>query len=106
MSSSRDDFSIVIRSALLQRGAKQKFSLFFLICLSVLIFFLDSFPSKIMDRTRSVLNDGIYITSSVATSPIKGFSYLKEKTQLYFLTYNENKILREELRKLKANNFP
>ena len=80
MSASRDDFGIVIRSALLQRGARQKFSLLFLICLSGLIFFLDSFPSKIMDRTRSILNDGIYVTSSVATSPIRGFTYLKEKT--------------------------
>ena len=39
MSASRDDFGIVIRSALLQRGARQKFSLFFLISLSILIFF-------------------------------------------------------------------
>jgi hypothetical protein len=31
MSASRDDFGIAIRSALLQKGAKQKFSLFFLI---------------------------------------------------------------------------
>ena len=36
MSTSRDDFGIVIRSALLQRGAKQKFSLFALILLSEL----------------------------------------------------------------------
>ena len=31
MPTSRDDFGIAIRSALLQRGAKQKFSLFVLI---------------------------------------------------------------------------
>ena len=105
MSASRDDFGIVIRSALLQRGAKQKFSLLFLICLSGLIFFLDSFPSKIMDKARSILNDGIYITSSVATSPIRGFSYLKEKTESHIFTYSENKILKEELKKFKEKNF-
>ena len=105
MSASRDDFGIVIRSALLQRGAKQKFSLFFLICLSGLIFFLDSFPSKIMDKTRSILNDGIYITSSLATSPIRGFSYLKEKTESHFSIYSENKILKEELKKFKEKDF-
>ncbi len=105
MSASRDDFGIVIRSALLQRGARQKFSLFFLICLSGLIFFLDSFPSKVMDKARSVLNDGIYVTSSVATSPIRGFSYLKEKTKLHFFTYSENKILKEELKKFKEQDF-
>tara|TARA_B100001996_G_C18601949_1_gene570179 strand:+ start:65 stop:931 length:867 start_codon:yes stop_codon:yes gene_type:complete len=105
MSASRDDFGIVIRSALLQRGARQKFSLFFLICLSILIFFLDSFPNKIMDKTRSILNDGVYLTSSVATSPIRGFGYLKEKTELHIFTYKENKILKKELKKFKEKNF-
>ena len=47
MSTSRDDFGIAIRSALLQRGARQKFSLFFLLCLSLIIFFLDIYPNKI-----------------------------------------------------------
>ena len=104
-SSSRDDFGIVIRSALLQRGAKQKFSLFFLISLSILIFFLDSFPSKIMDRTRSILNDGIYMVSSIAASPIRGFTYITEKVELHIFTYNENKILKEELKKIKEKSF-
>tara|TARA_A100001011_G_C14230623_1_gene808634 strand:+ start:365 stop:1228 length:864 start_codon:yes stop_codon:yes gene_type:complete len=105
MSASRDDFGIVIRSALLQRGAKQKFSLFFLICLSILIFFLDSFPSKIMDKTRSLLNDGIYLTSSVATSPIKFVFFLKDKTQEHIFTYRENKILKEELKVFRLKDF-
>ena len=105
MSASRDDFGIVIRSALLQRGAKQKFSLLFLICLSILIFFLDSFPSKIMDKTRSALNDGVYLISSVATSPLRGVSYLKEKTESHIFTHRENKILKEELKKLKGKDF-
>ena len=41
MSSSRDDFGIAIRSALLQRGAAQKFSLVSLIILAIIIFILD-----------------------------------------------------------------
>ncbi len=105
MSTSRDDFGIVIRSALLQKGAKQKFSLFFLICLSILIFFLDSFPSKFMDKTRSLLNDGIYITSSLATSPIKLVTFLKDKTLTHIFTYEENKILKEELKLFKKKSF-
>ena len=79
MSTSRDDFAIAIRSALLQRGARQKFSLFFLICFSILIFFLDSFPSKFMDGLRATLNDGIYRVSSISTSPIRLFSATSEK---------------------------
>ena len=39
MSSSRDDFGIAFRSALLQRGAAQKFSLVSLIIVATIIFF-------------------------------------------------------------------
>ncbi len=39
MSSSRDDFGIAFRSALLQRGGAQKFSLIFLILIASIIFF-------------------------------------------------------------------
>ena len=46
MATSRDDFGIAIRSALLQRGAKQKFSLFVLILVSIFIFALDNAKLK------------------------------------------------------------
>ena len=102
MSTSRDDFSIAFRSALLQKGARTKFSLFFLICFSILIFFLDRYPNKFMDSTRSLLNDVIYRVSSVATSPFKFISYLGGNTKIHFNTYNENVILKKELEKYKS----
>ena len=105
MSTNRDDFGIAIRSALLQRGARQKFSLFFLICLSVLIFFLDSYPNKYMDKTRSLLNDGIYRVSSVATSPFKFFSYISLNTKNHFFVYKENQFLKKELELFKSKEF-
>ena len=105
MSASRDDFGIVIRSALLQRGARQKFSLFFLICFSIVIFFLDNFPSRFMDTTRSILNDGIYRISSIATSPLKFVSYLNNQVKGHFFIYEENKILRSELEEFKKKDF-
>ena len=55
--------------------------------------------------SRNSINDGIYITSSLATSPIRGFSYLKEKTESHFSIYSENKILKEELKKFKEKDF-
>ena len=39
MSVSRDDFSIAFRSALLQRGATQKFSVLSLIIVALIVFF-------------------------------------------------------------------
>lgn len=105
MSASRDDFSIAIRSALLQKGAKQKFSLFFLICLSILIFLLDSFPSRFMDKTRSFLNDSIYRVSSLATSPFKFLSYVTLQSKNHFSIHSENKILKEKIYLLENKKF-
>ena len=70
MSSSRDDFGIAFRSALLQRGAAQKFSFFSLIIFSfVIIFFLDVYGFNFMKPVRSIINDAIYRVSLVASSP-------------------------------------
>ncbi len=69
MSSSRDDFSIAFRSALLQRGAAQKFSLVFLIIIASIIFFLDIYGFGFMKPIRAIINDGIYRISLVASSP-------------------------------------
>ena len=105
MSSSRDDFTIAIRSALLQRGARQKFSLFFLICLSLLIFFLETFEFKFMKNFRSLLNDGIYRVSSLASSPKDFVFYLNDKIKYHIFIYSENKTLKEELEKLRTKDF-
>ena len=77
MSTSRDDFGIAIRSALLQRGAKQKFSLFVLILLSAFIFALDNTNLKPIKILRSILNDGVYRISAISSSPIKFSSATK-----------------------------
>ena len=105
MSSSRDDFAIAIRSALLQRGARQKFSLFFLICLSVIIFFLESFELKFIKNIRSFLNDGVYRVSSIASAPLNFFGYVSEKTKYHIFIYNENQSLKKELEELREKDF-
>ena len=69
MSSSRDDFGIAFRSALLQRGAAQKFSLISLIFVASILFFLDVFGFGFMKPVRSIINDGVYRVSLVASSP-------------------------------------
>ena len=76
MSASRDDFGIAIRSALLQRGAATKFSLISLIILAIIIFFLDVYQFGFMKPVRSVINDGIYRTSLVASAPTRFFPKL------------------------------
>ncbi len=105
MSAGRDDFIIAVRSALLQKGARQKFSLFFLIIFSILILFLDNLPGNIMKSSRSFLNDSIYRVSHVATSPFKLFSFFGDKIETHFLVYEENKILKKRLQDLERKDF-
>ena len=105
MSTSRDDFGIVIRSALLQRGAKQKFSLFVLILLSLFIFILDNSNLKPIKVLRSLINDGIYRISAVSSSPIKFSGASKDFFVKHIFTYQENERLRKEIEDLKNKDF-
>ena len=79
MATSRDDFGIAIRSALLQRGAKQKFSLFVLILASILIFTLDNNLKPI--KFSEVVNDGVY-KFQISSSPIK----FSSATRIFYQT--------------------
>ena len=102
MESGREDFTIAIRSALLKKGARNKFSLFFLISLSIIIIFLDNSKINFMKDARSFINDATYKVSSVATSPVTFLSYLTKKFQSHFFIYSENKILKQEILKFKS----
>ena len=105
MSTSRDDFGIAIRSALLQRGAKQKFSLFVLILLSLSIFVLDISQLKPIKILRSLLNDGVYRISAVSSSPIKFSGTVKDFFITHIFVYKENRKLKTELEELKNKDF-
>ena len=63
MSVSRDDFSIAFRSALLQRGGAQKFSILSLIILAIFVFFLDVYGFTVVKTARSLINDVIFRVS-------------------------------------------
>ena len=105
MATSRDDFGIAIRSALLQRGAKQKFSLFVLILLSIVIFVLDTIDLKPVKILRSVINDGVYRVSAITSSPIKASRATKDFFSEHFSVYKENEKLKAELEGFRKKNF-
>ena len=107
MATSRDDFGIAIRSALLQRGARQKFSLFVLILISAIIFALDTTQIKPVKILRSLINDGVYRISAISSSPIKFTSASKDFFINHIFLYQENEKLKTEiaeLKKMKLNN--
>ena len=101
MSSNRDDFSIAFRSALLQRGAAQKFSLFFLLILAIIIFFLDSYGFPFMKPVRAVINDGIYRVSLVVSSPTRIIPQVTGSFTNLINMKNENEKLKNELETYK-----
>ena len=94
--SSRDDFIIAIRSAFLKKGNRQKFSLFTLLVISILVLSLEYFKTGPIDQFRSFTKDVIFRGSYVVSSP---FKYLKGKYYLYqdhMNMYEEYSILRDK----------
>ena len=105
MSDHRDDFIIALRYALLKKSAKQKFSLFFLISLSILTITLDKISLPLIISSRAVLNDFVYQVSLVASTPGKFISYLNKKKTKHLNIVNKNKILKNEIEILKSNRY-
>tara|TARA_B110000444_G_C18760613_1_gene557388 strand:- start:353 stop:1198 length:846 start_codon:yes stop_codon:yes gene_type:complete len=106
MAVSRDDFSIAFRSALLQRGGAQKFSILSLIILAIFIFFLDVYGFSVVKTTRSIINDIIFRVSYLASSPSRILPSASNElaSHLYLKKENENlKKIIEEYKSLELN---
>ena len=105
MSDSRDDFIIALRYSLLKKGAKQKFSLFFLIIFSITIITLDKLSIPPVNFVRSTINDLVYRITIIAAVPGNVIVYLGSKTKKHLNIYSENIALKEELDLLKKKNM-
>ena len=84
MSVSRDDFGIAFRSALLQRGASQKFSILSLIIVAIIIFFLDVYGFQAVKTTRSFINDLVYRVTYLASTPTRLFPGINKGIASHF----------------------
>jgi rod shape-determining protein MreC len=102
MSVSRDDFSIAFRSALLQRGGAQKFSILSLIILAIFIFFLDVYGFTFIKKTRSVINDIIFRVSYISSSPSRILPNLNESITSHLFLKKENEELKQVVEKYKS----
>ena len=102
MASSRDDFVIALRSAFLKKENKQKFSLFTLLFISILIIILSSLNIKIIKNLKSIISEAVYRTSFIVSVPENFLinSYLKVvEYSNFYEDYKENK---EELKNFKS----
>ena len=106
MSVSRDDFSIAFRSALLQRGGAQKFSVLSLIFLALIIFFLDIYGTKFTKPVRAFINDVVYRVTYLASAPTRFFPQVGQNISSFMGVREENKRLKalvEKYESLKLN---
>ena len=103
METSREDVGIAIRSAFLRRGTQQRFSLFVLVILSVILIFAETIESRPLNKVRSFVKDVVYRSATIVSFPLKSVnnftSFLENHLNLYS-NYNE---LIKENNELKNN---
>jgi len=102
MASSRDDFVIAFRSAFLKKENKQKFSLFTLLFISILIIILSNLNFKIIKNLKSIISEAVYRTSFIVSVPENFLinSYLKVAEYSNF--YEDYKKNKEELKNFQS----
>ena len=100
---SRDDVGISIRSALLKKGTKQKFSLLALIILSVIFLFLESLNWKYINKIRSLTKDTIYRGSLLVSLPAESFKSFLDLGGEHINLFKNYQKLKEENIELKNN---
>ena len=101
MESSRDDFVIAIRSAFLQKGNKQKFSLLSLILFSIIFLILGNFNFKIINFNRSVIKEIIYLSSFIVNVPENIIKKSFNRVSDHFDHYDDYLITKNKLQELE-----
>ena len=109
MEASRDDFVIAIRSAFIQRGNKQRFSLFFLLILSIILLVLGKFNFSVINYIKISVKELVYRSSFIVSVPenylINSYIDLKDHFT-YFDHYQKLKKENKELiSNIENNNF-
>ena len=102
MSVSRDDFSIAFRSALLQRGGAQKFSVLSLIFLALIIFFLDIYGASFTKPVRGFINDVVYRVTFLVSAPTRFFPKASQDISTFLNVREENERLKALVEKYKS----
>ena len=90
----RDDFSIAFRSALLQRGGAQKFSILSLFIIATFIFFLDAYGFTIVKKARNIINDVIFRVSYIVSSPSRLLPNMSDRITNHLNIKKENEKLK------------
>ena len=103
MDTSREDVGIAIRSAFIAKGTKQKFSLFALVVLSIILISIETIEAKPFNYFRSFIKDTIYRGSLVVSAPFKIFDSFADYIDKHLNLYSNYDELKKENNKLKNN---
>ena len=103
MDTSREDVGIAIRSALIDKGTKQKFSLFVLIILSIIFIYVETIEARPLNYLRSFFKDAIYRGALIVSVPSKTFSNLTNYAKDHINLYSNYNQLKKENDELKNN---
>jgi rod shape-determining protein MreC len=103
MDTRRDDVGISIRSALLDKGTKQKFSLIFLFIISIILILVETSETKPLNNVRSLFKDIVYRSSIVISSPLKGIASFSSFIKGHLILYTKYDQLKKENDQLKNN---
>ena len=103
MDTSREDVGIAIRSAFIAKGTKQKFSLFALIVLSIVLISIETIEAKPFNYFRSFIKDTIYRGSLAVSAPFKVFDNFADYIDKHLNLYSNYDELKKENNKLKNN---
>ena len=101
METSREDFGIAIRSAFLKKGVQQRFSLFVLMVISIILIFIDTIETKPLNYLRFIVKDTIYRGSVIISSPSRVFKNAVNAAQDHINLFSEYNRLKEENAQLK-----
>ena len=104
METSREDVGILIRSAFLTKGTKQRFSLFALIVLSIIFLFIETIETKPLNYIRSFIKDTIYRGSLIVSVPFQSFDNFSENVSTHINLYENYSKLKIKGKKEKIQN--
>ena len=103
METSREDVGIAIRSAFLKRGTQQRFSLFVLVILSIILIFVETIEANPLNIIRSFVKDIIYRGSTIVSIPSKNINSFTDIVENHLNLYSNYNELIKENNELKNN---
>ena len=105
MATNRDDFIIAVRSAFLNRGNQQRFSLLSLILFSIIFLILGHFNFKIINFNKIIIKEIVYASSFISSIPENTFKRSYKKISDHLSYYKDYKKIESQLQQLQTKDL-